>query len=78
MMTRALQKAGVDTMVDLNKVTKFADDSEMSTWAKDSVYFMSNIDIIKGIGENKFGVKGNATREQSLLISSRSADKFAK
>ena len=78
MMTRALQKAGVDTMVDLNKVEKFADDSEMSSWAKDSVYFMSNKEIIKGIGENKFGVKGNATREQSLLISGRSATKFAK
>ena len=78
MMTRALQKAGVDTMVDLNKVEKFADDSEMSSWAKDSVYFMSNKEIIKGVGENKFGVKGNATREQSLLISGRSATKFAK
>ena len=78
MMTRALSKAGIDVAIDLNKVSKFADDNEMSTWAKDSVYFMSNIDIIKGIGDNKFGVKGNATREQSLLISSRSAEKFAK
>ena len=77
-MTRALTKAGVDTSVDLSKVTKFADDSEMSSWAKDSVYFMSNIEIIKGIGDNKFGVKGNATREQSVIISIRSAEKFAK
>ena len=77
MMTRALQKAGVDTMIDLNKVEKFADDSEMSSWAKDSVYFMSSKEIIKGVGENKFGVKGNATREQSLLISGRSVEKFS-
>jgi len=78
MMTRALTKAGIDTTVDLNKVTKFADDNEMHSWGKESIYYMSNIEIIKGIGNNQFGVLGNATREQSLLISERSAEKFAK
>ena len=78
MMTRALTKAGIDTKVDLSKVEKFADDAEMHSWGKDSIYYMSNIGIIKGMGDNKFGVLGNATREQSLLISVRSAEKFAK
>ncbi|MBR3280319.1 MAG: S-layer homology domain-containing protein, partial [Clostridia bacterium] len=54
------------------------DDAEMHSWGKDSIYYMSNIEIIKGMGDNKFGVLGNATREQSLLISVRSAEKFAK
>ncbi len=76
MMTRALQKAGVDTMVDLNKVKKFGDDDLMSSWSRDSIYFMSNKGIIKGVGDNKFDVKGTATREQSLLISYRSVNKF--
>ena len=78
MMTRALAKAGIDTKVDLEKVNKFADDGEMHDWGKASIYYMSNIEIIKGIGNNTFNVLGNATREQALLISERSAEKFAK
>ena len=78
MMTRALSKAGIDTAVDLNKVEKFADDAEMHDWGKASIYYMSNIGIIKGMGDNQFGVLGNATREQSLLISERSSEKFGK
>ncbi|MBQ9313731.1 MAG: S-layer homology domain-containing protein [Clostridia bacterium] len=77
MMTRALTKAGIDTKVDLEKVSKFADDSEMHDWGKASIYYMSSIEIIKGVGNNTFNVLGNATREQSLLISERSADKFS-
>jgi len=78
MMTRALNKAGIDTKVDLSKVSKFADDSEMHDWGKEAIYFMSNIEIIKGIGNNTFNVLGNATREQALLISVRSAAKFSR
>ena len=78
MMTRALAKAGIDTSVDLSKVDKFADEADMHNWGKESIYYMSSIGLIKGIGDNKFGVTGDATREQALLISSRSADKFVK
>ena len=78
MMTRALTKAGIDTKVDLEKVAKFSDDAEMHDWGKASIYYMSNIEIIKGVGNNTFNVLGNATREQALLISERSATKFAK
>ncbi len=78
MMTRALNKAGIDTTVDLSEVNKFADDAQMHDWGRDSIYYMSNIEIIKGVGNNTFNVEGNATREQALLISERSAEKFAK
>ena len=78
MMTRALTKAGINTAVDLEKVNKFADDEEMHDWGKASVYYMSNLEIIKGVGDNKFGVTGNATREQSILISDRSIEKSGK
>ena len=33
---------------------RFADDSDMSKWARVSVYFMTEQDIIKGVGEKKF------------------------
>ena len=78
MMVRALEKAGVKTTVDLNKVEKFADDGEMHDWGRASIYFMSNHEIIKGVGNNTFSVQGNATREASLLILVRSVDKFLK
>ena len=57
----------------------FADDADISDWAKDSVYFMRAKDIIGGVGGNKFAPKhgtsageaatyGLATREQALKI----------
>jgi hypothetical protein len=39
---------------------------------------MSSKGIIKGVGENNFGVKGNATREQAIVISGRSVNEFKK
>ena len=78
MLTRALDKAGIATKVNLDEVTTFADDVDMSNWARESVYFMSHNEIIKGIGDNKFGAKNNSTLEQSILIASRSVDTFKK
>ena len=58
----------------------FADDAEISGWAKDSVYFMAANDIVKGLGDNCFAPKlvqsgdttlNYATREQALLMSVR-------
>lgn len=61
---------------------RFADDDEISEYAKESVYFMVKWDIIKGVGDNKFAPKntsslgdsyGYATREQAVIIALRSA-----
>ena len=60
----------------------FADDAQISSWAKDSVYFMAANKIINGMGNNRFvprnttseqQAKGyaNATREQALAIAMR-------
>ncbi len=72
--------------LDNSGVAPFADDSNISDWAKPSVYFMAKYEIIKGLGGNKFAPKNttdaeiaagyaNATREQALLISSRTFEK---
>ena len=64
------------------KPTAFADDKDISDWAKDSVYFMAANNIINGVGNNKFAPKNitteeqaqgyaNATREQALIIAMR-------
>ena len=60
----------------------FADDRDISGWARDSVYFMAANQIINGIGNNTFAPKNmtpeqealgyaNATREQALAIAVR-------
>jgi len=74
MLTRALSKAGINVKVDLDKVEKFADDNDLHSWGKEAVYFMANSGLIKGIGNNNFGVTGDATKEQSLVISLRSVE----
>ena len=58
----------------------FADDAEISSWARDSVYFMAANGIVNGVGDNRFAPKlvssgeetlNFATREQALLMSVR-------
>jgi hypothetical protein len=58
----------------------FADDAEISSWARDSVYFMAANGIVNGVGDNCFAPKlvssgeetlNFATREQALLMSVR-------
>ena len=60
----------------------FADDANISAWAKDSVYFMAANGIILGVGNNMFAPRNmtsyddsigyaNATREQALVIAVR-------
>ncbi len=78
MMARTLNKAGIDITINLENVSKYADDDKMHEWSREAIYYMSSIEIIKGVGNNQFGVAGNATREQALLMSVRSAKKFEK
>ena len=76
MMVRTLEKADISTNVNLNKVNKFADHNKIDSWALNGVYFMSNIGIIKGKGNNTFDVLGSATREEALAISIRSVNYY--
>ena len=46
----------------------FADDSEISAYAQDSVYYMQYKGIINGIGNNLFAPKANASRAQAAKI----------
>ena len=71
------------------KPAAFADDKDISDWAKDSVYFMAANGIVGGVGGNKFAPKNvtteeqatgyaNATREQALLIAVRMVENLGK
>lgn len=57
------------------RAEKFADDADISNFAKEAVYAVStmkseelDIAIIAGIGDNKFGPLSNMTIEQAIVI----------
>ena len=77
MLKRTLSKAGINTYADTTTTTRFNDDNQMHDWGKEAIYYMSKNELIKGVGDNTFDVLGNATIEQAILISERSAEKFA-
>ena len=65
----------------------FADDENISAWAKDSVYFMKAKGVIDGVGGNRFAPRpvtraeeesgfAQATREQAILIAKRMVQKL--
>ena len=98
MLTRVFKKVSIpgwtlptDSQFTLpyTKPAAFADDKDISDWAKDSVYFMAANGIINGVGNNKFAPKNvtteeqatgyaNATREQALLIAVRMVENLGK
>ncbi len=68
--------------LDTGGVAMFADDAQISGFARQSVYFMVKNGILGGVGNNKFAPKNttsheaaigyaNATREQAIAISLR-------
>ena len=68
-------------------VKEFADDADISDYAKPSVYFMVKNGVLTGIGNNLFAPKNttstqeatlyaNATREQAIALSLRSFEKL--
>ncbi len=98
MLTRVFKKISIpnwtldtDSQFTLpyDKPDVFADDADISDWAKESVYFMVVNGIINGVGNNKFAPKNitteeeaqgyaNATREQALLIAVRMVENLKK
>ena len=99
MLTRVYKKTAFDGWtlstdgsfaLTYDKPAAFADDANISDWAKDSVYFMAANGIIKGVGDGtKFAPKNtttaeesigyaNATREQALLIAVRMVENLGK
>lgn len=92
MLCRAIKKAKFDDWslfedwkysFDIDYVKMFADDEEISDYAKNSVYFMASYGIINGINETHFAPKNttieqermgyaSATCEQAILMSLRS------
>jgi len=66
----------VDYKVRDDYKTKFADQSKIATWSMESVRFMNQEGIIKGIGNSRIDPTGFATREQAMTISYRDYEHF--
>ena len=64
-----------DRMVNV-KAKPFADDSQISDWASESVYFMSKYGIIKGVGDNRFDPKANAQCQAAIVMAVQMLDEF--
>ena len=69
--------------INYSGVPKYADDAQISDYAKPSVYFMTKYNVISGVGNGMFAPKNtnsmeeaehyaNATREQAIAMSLRS------
>lgn len=82
MLTRTLKAYMPKLNTTVTSGFKFADDDAISSWAKESVYFMVDKKIIFGIGDNKFAPKNstkdeeailyaNSTREQAVIMAVR-------
>ncbi|MEQ4482371.1 S-layer homology domain-containing protein [Cohnella silvisoli] len=48
--------------------TGFADDKDIPTWAKASVAFVKQADIVQGKGNNQFAPGDNATRAEAVTV----------
>ena len=75
MLTRVYKKVSMEgwTLATDNKYTLsytkpalFSDDSKISTWAKDSVYFMAANGIITGTGNNMFTPRATTPAEEAM------------
>lgn len=69
--------AANSNLTDGKYPVNFADKNEISDWALESVGFMNQKGILGGIGNNKVGPKGTATREQALALVTRTYEKFS-
>ncbi len=65
-MVHNLLKSGNEAINPLH--TEFADDEDISDYAKPAVSSLSAMGIINGVGDNMFAPKDNATRAQAAVI----------
>ncbi len=69
MLSRVYAKLGGE--IPAVEVTEFADDADMSGYARAAIAFMSGKEVVGGVGDNKFDPQGSASIEQALVIALR-------
>jgi len=56
----------------------FSDEIHISPWAIDAVKYLNFKGVMGGIGDNRINPKGNATREQAIVLVQRTFKEFIK
>ena len=59
---------GISKKVTAEKGKKFADDDDISDYAKEAVVMLRRIGIVEGSGNNMFAPKLNATRAEAAAM----------
>lgn len=52
-------------------ISNFADDEDISVWAKGPLLYLNHMGIIRGVSGNRIDPKGHVTREQAMVIVNR-------
>lgn len=72
MLMRVVDASGVYISAnDLNMQVLFADDTYIADWARESIYFMRNRNIIKGKDNNMYVPLENTSIEEALVLALR-------
>ena len=66
-MKNYADRTGYSIPKTLEAVT-FADNANISSWAKDAVKIMQQAGVLSGKGDNRFDPKGNATRAEAAAV----------
>lgn len=79
MMVRAMSLKQSIKAKDINgTLSKYKDQGEIATWARESVAIAIEQGLMNGVSETTFSPKTNATRAQSAVIMYRFYEKFIK
>ncbi|MEG2583692.1 MAG: S-layer homology domain-containing protein, partial [Oscillospiraceae bacterium] len=74
MMVRAIKL--FDTPVVSNDLRVFSDFNQISSWAVESLSYLNQMGIIKGMSDAEIAPLENTTREQAILIVYRTFKTF--
>lgn len=73
---RALKIIAPNTDFTAAQMTPFTDNGQVEFWARDGVYYCASVGIVGGVGNNMFNPDGTATREQAVLVCTRSYELY--
>jgi len=75
MLYRTLQAAKPEyDYQDINEYM-FFDQNEISSWAQEAVWYLYGVEVINGVGDNRFNPGGDTTREAAVVLAMRMYDK---
>lgn len=75
MLYRTLQAAKPEYHYSVTNEYIFADQSEISPWAEEAVGYLFGVEVINGVGDNRFNPGGDTTREEAVVLAMRLHDK---